>query len=148
MEDSVIGFTNANTPAYGHALLHLKLLQPDWLVLPEQSPLGFIIDLLGLVVLVLWIQRGKRRLHLQGRLDDEGQMSACAGQCSRLQSQRSSDRRNWCAQFDCQYALEPALLGTDEKVFSKSRGEPHLDAIASFGSTNFGAALQGGSKIR
>jgi membrane protease YdiL (CAAX protease family) len=76
MEDSVTGFTNANTPAYGHALLHLKLLQPDWLVLPEQSPLGFIIDLLGLVVLVLWIQRGKRQLHLQGRLDDEGQMQA------------------------------------------------------------------------
>lgn len=74
MEDSVIGFTSAHTPDYGHALLHLKLLRPDSLVLPEQGPLGFVIQLLGILVLALWIQRRRRRLHLQGRLDDEGQV--------------------------------------------------------------------------
>ncbi|HLZ57861.1 MAG TPA: type II CAAX endopeptidase family protein [Ktedonosporobacter sp.] len=74
MEDSVIGFSSADTPAYGHALLHLKLLRPGWITLPEHGPVGFLIQLLGLVVLVLWVQRGKRRWDMQSRLDDEGQM--------------------------------------------------------------------------
>lgn len=74
MEDSVIGFTSANTPGYGHALLHLKLLRPASLVLPEQGPIGFAIQLLGILVLALWVQRRQQRLALRSRLDDEGQV--------------------------------------------------------------------------
>jgi membrane protease YdiL (CAAX protease family) len=74
MEDSVIGFSSANTSPYGHALLHLKLLQPDSLVQPEQGPIGAVVILLSLAVLTLWVRRKKRELHLRARLDDEGQV--------------------------------------------------------------------------
>lgn len=76
MEDSVIGFSGADTPPSGHALLHLKLLHPVSLVQPEQGPIGFIVLLLGVVVLGLWRQRKNRQLSLQACLDDEGQVQS------------------------------------------------------------------------